>query len=139
MPQIIDSSLLQLSEATYQNLQTVFDNPLFINEDSPSELEEFYKPIKEKQSLTVSQAVSLLSLLITLLSFLMGFLPDKEQKRIIAQNEIIIDQNENKLEETANLTKAVENLNNAVQALSEDLHNSGMLLNDAGDIENSDG
>lgn len=104
--------------------------------------------LKSSRKLTLSDVLTILSLLVTIFFGIISSAPDEQMERIIAQNECIIEQQEELIQlqkedkellNTLNaLSDSINLLSDEVELLREDLESSGNLRNspDHPDTEN---
>ena len=107
--------------------------------------EAIVKPkLKEKSStqLTLSDALSLLSLLVAIFFGIVSSMPNEQAERIIAQNEIIIEQRNEivqlKKEDEA-LLDALDSLSNSINLLTDEVKLLREELERSGDFPDSSG
>lgn len=103
---------------------------------------------KNRARLTLSDALSILSLLLTILFGVISALPDEQTERIIAQNEIIIEQqaeliqlekeDEDLLYTLDCLTESINLLNEEVELLREKLEGAGEPSDGSGQASSED-
>lgn len=103
---------------------------------------------KNRARLTLSDALSILSLLLTILFGIISTLPDEQTERIIAQNEIIIGQqaeliqlekeDEDLLYTLDCLTESINLLNEEVELLREKLEGAGEPSDGSGQASSED-
>lgn len=114
----------------------------YLPPEDKEQCEAIIKPAIEEKSrphLTLSDALAILSLLITIFFGIVASMPDEQTERIIAQNEIIIDQHneiirlqeeDKALLDTLNsLSNSINLLTDEVELLREELENSNDFFN----------
>jgi hypothetical protein len=96
--------------------------------------------LKSKRKLTLSDALAILSLLVTILFGIISSVPDKQMERIIAQNEIIIEQQEELIqlqEEDKDLLDTLNTLSDSINLLSDEIELLREELESSGNLGNS--
>ncbi|MEM5767595.1 MAG: hypothetical protein AAGU32_04820, partial [Bacillota bacterium] len=96
----------------------------YINEGMLSEAEKETLDDLPHKRLSLSDALALISILITILFGVMSSMPDEQLERISKQNEVIIEQNEKMIEmmqEDQHLVKAVDALANSIYLLTDEV------------------
>lgn len=94
-----------------------------------------------KQKLTFSDKVAILSLIVSILSLLISFMPDEQLEKIIAQNNTIIEQQERQIpvtqKEDEDLSNVLDSLSDSIDLLSDEIDLLREELQSSSEIENS--
>lgn len=129
--QEIIAALISLEQSYEEILNTTFisildslsDILMQVEPYLPPEVKEkseniFLSELKSKHKLTLSDAVAILSLLVTIFFGIVSSMPDEQAERIITQNEIIIEQQK----EIVQLQKEDTELLNTLKSLSDNIN-----------------
>jgi hypothetical protein len=148
------NTFINILDIPYKSiLDTVTDALEYAEPYLPPETKEECKntvlpKLKSSRKLTLSDALAILSLLVTILFGILSSTPDEQMDRIIAQNERIIEQQaeliqlqkEDKalLDTLDSLSDSINLLSDEIELLREELESSGNLGNspDQPDTEN---
>lgn len=140
---LANSSCLTLLESLSSTLDRV--EP-YLPPDDREKCETIIKPqLKEKTHtrLTLSDALSILSILLSILFFVLGSMPDDQAERIIQQQNKIIANQEAEIaqlrEDDQALLNALDSLSNSINLLTDEIELLRDKLKDSDDLPDSPG
>ena len=133
------------TNTTYTKAENALAQGLeFLPEEQRTECEQVFLPkVQKRDRLSLGDLLAFITLLFTILFFLLEQLPDEQQARLIEQNETMIQHQEQAIEVQAEKNKgmleAVQTLSSTIEDLTDEIDALRKQLDDAGerdDLEN---